>query len=39
MLDHVGMPFELIANGGANEIRPVGVKALLDHEVDLAEIT
>jgi hypothetical protein len=32
------MPFELIANGGADEIRPVGVEALLDHKVDLAEV-
>ncbi len=38
MLDHVGMPFELIADGGANEIRSVGVEALLDHEIDLAEV-
>jgi hypothetical protein len=38
MLDHVGMPFELIANGGANEVGSIGVEALLDHKVDLAEV-
>jgi hypothetical protein len=36
--DNVGMPFELMANCGSNEISPVRVKALLHHEVDLAEV-
>jgi len=36
--DNVGMPFELMANCGSNEISPVRVKALLHHEIDLAEV-
>jgi hypothetical protein len=38
LLDNVGVPFELIANCGSNEIGPVGVKALLHHEIDLTEV-
>jgi hypothetical protein len=38
MLDDVGMPFELIADGGANEVGSIGVEALLDHEIDLPEV-
>jgi hypothetical protein len=36
--DNVGVPFELIANCGSNEIGPVRVETLLHHEVDLPEV-
>src|ERR1700751_996431 len=36
--DDVGVPFELIANCGSNEIGPVRVETLLHHEVDLTEV-
>ena len=38
LLDHVGMAFELIADCGSNEIGPIRIEALLDHEVDLPEV-
>src|SRR6266581_3662140 len=36
--DHVGVAFELIADCGSNEIGSVRVKALMYHQVDLAEV-
>jgi hypothetical protein len=36
--DNVGVPFELIANCGSNEIGPVRVETLLHHEIDLPEV-
>ena len=38
LADRVGVPVELVVDGGANEIRPVGVEAVLHHQVDMAEI-
>src|SRR6185312_7462683 len=35
---HVGVAVELVANGGADEVGPVGVESLLHHEVDMAEV-
>src|SRR5260370_36632952 len=37
LLDHVGVAFELVADCGSNEIGPVGVKALLNHQIDMAK--
>jgi hypothetical protein len=36
--DHVGVPFELVANRGTDEIRAVRVKPLLDHQFDTAKV-
>src|ERR1700756_2695889 len=38
VLDNVGVPLELIAYCGSNEIGPVRVETLLHHEVDLTEV-
>ena len=32
------MAFELVANRGADEIGPVRLKAVLDHQIDMAKI-
>src|SRR5260221_14640331 len=32
------MPIDLIANGGANEVRSICVEAVLHHQVDVAEV-
>jgi len=36
--DHVGVPFELVANRGTDEIRAVRVEPLLDHQIDAAKV-
>src|SRR5436190_2220586 len=38
LAQRIGMGGELIADGSANQVRPVRVEALLDKQVDLAEI-
>src|ERR1700731_481493 len=38
LLDHLGMPVELIADCRANEIGPIRIESLLDHQVDVAEV-
>jgi hypothetical protein len=38
LLDDIGMLVELIANGGADEVRAVRIEALVHHQVDLPEI-
>jgi hypothetical protein len=38
LLDRVGVAFELVTNGGANEIGPVRVKALLHHQIDMPKV-
>ena len=38
LFDDVGMPFELASNRRADEIGPVLVKAVLDHQIDMAKI-
>ena len=38
LLDHVGVPVELIADGGPDEIGPIRVESLLDHQVDMAKV-
>jgi len=38
LLDHVGVPVESIADCGADEIGPIRVESLLDHQVDMAEV-
>ncbi len=38
LLDDVGVPLELIANGGADEVGPVGVEPFADHQIDLSQI-
>ena len=32
------MAFELVSNGRADEISPVGVKTVLHHQIDMAKI-
>ena len=32
------MPIKLVSNGGPDEVGPVGVEALLDEEIDMAEV-
>src|SRR4051812_17192190 len=36
--DHVGMPFDLIADRGSYEVGAVGVEPLLHQQIDMAEI-
>jgi hypothetical protein len=36
--DGIVVPIELVANGRPDEVGPVGVKALLDQEINMAEI-
>ena len=38
LFDDLGMAFELVSNCRANEISPVGVEAVLHHQVDVAKI-
>src|ERR1700760_2098402 len=38
LLDDVCVAFELIADGRPDEIRAVGIKPLLHHEIDLTEV-
>ena len=38
LLGRVGMPLDLVADGGADEVGPVRVEAVLDQQVDVAEI-
>jgi hypothetical protein len=38
LLDRVSMSFELIPDGGANEVGAVRVKPLLNHQIDVTEI-
>jgi hypothetical protein len=38
LFDHVGVPFELIADCGSNEICSVRVEPFLHHQVDLTKI-
>src|SRR4051812_44343559 len=38
LADDVGMPFDLVADGGAYEVGAVGVEPLLHQQVDVAEI-
>ena len=37
-LDGIGMPVELVSNGRPDEVSPVGVEAVLDEEIDMAEV-
>ena len=32
------MTVELVADGGADEIRAIGIEAVLHHQIDMAEI-
>jgi hypothetical protein len=32
------VPFELVADCGSNEIGPVRVEALLNHQIDVAQV-
>ena len=36
--DGVVMPIKLVSNGCPDEVGPVGVEALLDEEIDMAEV-
>ena len=36
--DRVVLPFELVANGGADEVGAIGVEAVADHEINASEI-
>jgi hypothetical protein len=38
LFNDLGMAFELVANCGSNEVGSVGVKALLNHQIDMAEV-
>src|SRR6266446_8673318 len=38
LLDHVGVAFELVADRGSNEIGPARVRALLNHQIDMAKV-
>src|SRR5947209_8761249 len=38
LLDHVGVALELVADGGPDEIGPVRVETILDHQIDVPEI-
>src|SRR5260221_1337471 len=38
LLDHVGVAFELVTDCGSNEIGPVRVKALLNHQIDMTKV-
>jgi hypothetical protein len=38
LFDDLGMAFELVADCGSNEICSVRVKALLNHQIDMAEV-
>src|ERR1700674_328022 len=38
LLDHLGVPFELVANCGTDEIRAVRVEPLLYHQIDTAQV-
>jgi hypothetical protein len=38
LLDRVSMSFELIPDGGANEVGAVRIKPLLNHQIDVTEI-
>jgi hypothetical protein len=38
LLDRFALTFELGANGGADEVRAIGVKSFLDQEIDLSEV-
>ena len=32
------MPVDLVANGGADEVGAIGVKALLDQQIDVTQV-
>src|SRR2546430_1995531 len=38
LLDYLGVPFELVANCGTDEIRAVRVEPLLYHQIDTAQV-
>src|SRR5258708_35019441 len=38
LLDHVGMPVELVADCGTDEVGAVRVEPVLHHQVDVAEV-
>src|SRR5260370_36611178 len=38
LLDHLGVPFELVAKCGTDEIRAVRVEPLLYHQIDAAQV-
>ena len=37
-LDGIVMPVKLVSNGCPDEVGPIGVEALLDEEIDMAEV-
>jgi hypothetical protein len=37
-LQHLGVALELVPDGGADEVAAIGVEAVLDEQVDMAEI-
>ena len=38
LFDDLGMAFELVADCGSNEVGSVRIKALLKHQIDMAEV-
>ena len=36
--DYLGVPFKLVANGGPDEVGPVGVKTFLNEKIDMAQV-
>jgi hypothetical protein len=38
LFDDLGMTFELVADCGSNEVGSVRIKALLNHQIDMAEV-
>ena len=38
LTDRVVLPFELVSNGGADEVGTIGVEAVADHEIHASEI-
>jgi hypothetical protein len=38
LFDDLSMAFELVADCGSNEVGSVRVKALLNHQIDMAEV-
>jgi hypothetical protein len=38
LLDDIGVPAELITDRGSDEIGPIRIESLLDHQVDVPEV-
>lgn len=39
LADDVGMSFDLIADGGSDEVRAIGINAFPDQQIDMAKVS